>query len=206
MGKAGRKRKPGPRTKSGRLAVPFEENSMQTVLQARRRHARPPQEPTDAAVSAMCEKTGLAPYQAREALSAKIKADDKKPVTKEAAKTLRRLGSVLAEMAERGQITEAERAAGDDHAARFQRYASLNGIPSPNPRGASLDAIGGHSTRGERIRAAAHAKDEYGRDTTILRHCGAGVAWAVHRACIMDMAAPPLMVKAGLAELVRHNR
>lgn len=206
MAKAGRKRKQGPRTKSGRLAVPFEENSMQTVLQARRRHARPPQEPTEAAVAAMCEKTGLDAYRAREALSAQILASDKKPVTKEAAKTLRRLGSVVAEMAERGQITEEERAAGDDHAARFRRYAILNGLPMPHPKGASMDATGGISTRAERIKAAAHAADEYGKDKTILRHCGAGVAWAVHRACIMDMPAPPAMVKAGLAELVRNKR
>lgn len=206
MAKAGRKRKPGPRTKSGRLAVPFEENSMQTVLQARRRHQRPPHEPTDAAVSAMCERTGLAPYAAREALSQRVLADDKKPVTKEAAKTLRRLGTVLHAMAERGQISEAERAAGDDYAARHGRYTSLNGLPSPHPKGASIDATGGASTRPERLRAAAAAKADHMRDAAILRQCGAGVAWAVHRACIMDMPAPPLMVREGLAQLVAHNR
>ena len=105
-----------------------------------------------------------------------------------------------------GRLTDQERAAGLDYCQRYLEYARTNGLPNPNPKCASIDAIGGKSTRAENIKRAVSAKSQHMTDQNILRHCVSGVMWAVKRACVRDEAAPSHLVKEGLAALVKENR
>lgn len=196
MGKGSKRahnRKDGKRTASGRLSrsaeatkeaerVAFEQGPTQTVLQARRRHRRPFTEPSD-------------PDNWRER--------NAKPVSKAQAKELHldRLGSVLGRLYDRGEITLEQMLAGDAYGQRYQLYASLNGIPRPTPQGPRYGEVLG-SSRADRIKAAIAAKQDHNRDLLILKHCPAGTAWAIHRACVTDEAAPPHLIRAGLAALI----
>lgn len=204
MGKGDKKahnRKAGKRTPSGRLSrakdqvaqrqqdaerQAFEEGPQQTVLKARRRHRQKFREPAN-------------PDAWRE--------EQRKPVSKPQAKKQRldARGSVLGRMWADGQITDQQRAAGDNYCARYLRYAALNGMPRVTPKVGSYGEVTGGS-RAERLDAAMAAKAEHDRDQAILRHCTAGVRWAMKRACVTDEAAPAHLVKEGLQALVDEDR
>ncbi|MEP2955541.1 MAG: hypothetical protein ABJN39_09390 [Sulfitobacter sp.] len=177
--KVGRKRKQGvARTENGRIsrakAVPFEESPQQVVLQARRRALRGPM-PIDMAM---------------------------RPVGKDEAVRLGKRGSVLGCMADDRHITAEMQAAGDDYCQRYMTYAALNGMPRPTPQGPAYGEVRGGS-RPERLRAAQAAKDEHFADQRVLTHCSAGVRWAIKRACVLDEAAPPHLVREGLMALMK---
>lgn len=177
--KAGRKRKQGvTRTENGRISrakpQPFEEGPQQVVLQARRRALR-----------------GVMPIDRAT-----------RPVGKDEAVRLGKRGSVLGCMADDKHITAEMQAAGDDYCQRYMTYAGLNGMPRPTPQGPAYGEVRGGS-RPERIRAAIAAKAEHFADQRVLTHCSAGVRWAVKRACVLDEAAPPHLVREGLMALMK---
>ena len=193
------KRKPGKRTATGQLSrskaakadraateqrTAFEDGPMQTVLKARRRHKATFREPHD---------------------PARYRRKDAAPVTRDEARALADQGSVLGRMKAAGHITPEEVAAGADYCQRYITYAALNGLPRPTPQGAAYGEVRGAS-RPERIRAAIAAKAAHDTDQRILRHCSAGVVWAIKRACVLDEAAPPHLVSEGLKALIANGR
>lgn len=181
MGKSKRGRKPKQnveRTASGRISrakpVAFEDGPQQVVLQARRRALR-----------------GVMPID---------KAT--RPVGKDEAVRLGKRGSVLGCMADDKHITAEMQAAGDDYCQRYMAYAALNGMPRPTPQGPAYGEVRGGS-RPDRIKAAMAAKAEHFADQRVLTHCSAGVRWAIKRACVLDEAAPPHLVREGLIALMK---
>lgn len=180
--KASRKRKDVVREPNGRASrrredverVAFEEGPHQTVLQARRRVLK-----------------GIMPIDRAT-----------RPVSKDEAVRLGKRGSVLACMVEDNHITPEMQAAGDDYCARYIAYAGTNGLPRPTPQGPAYGAVRGGS-RPERISAAIAAKKDHMVDQSALVHCTSGVRWAIRRACVMDEAAPPHLVREGLIALMK---
>ena len=177
--KAGRPKKEGvARTPSGQIsrAKPeaFEDSPQQTVLQARRRSLK--------GIMDIGKAT--------------------RPVSKDEAVRLGKRGSVLGCMADEQIITAEMLAAGDDYCQRYTKYASLNGLPRPTPQGPAYGAVRG-GTRAENTRAANVAKADHMADQRALTHCSAGVRWAIRRACVMDEAAPPHLVREGLIALIK---
>lgn len=203
MGKGDRKahnRKSGKRTASGRLSrakdevarrraedrrEAFEQDARQTVYKARDRHRREFRQPAPDAAEKWREKV-TAPVQ--------------KPTVKK--HRLDKRGSVLGRWLADGKLTEEQVAAGEDYCQRYVEYAALNGLPRVTPTGASYGAVRGGS-RPERLEAARRAKAAHAADQAKLRHCRAGVRWAIKRACVLDERAPLSMVREGLQALLK---
>ena len=204
MGKGDRKahnRKKGKRTASGQLSrakgavaerheeerrEEFSQDARQTVYQARYRHRlefRQPEKPKEA-----------------EAWRNKVTSSVDKQKVKQHKLDSR--GSVLGRWLAEGKLTEEQVSAGEDYCHRYVRYAALNGLPRATPAGASYGDVRGGS-RALRIEAAQKAKAAHAADQAKLRHCRAGVRWAIKRACVLDEAAPLSMVKEGLDALLR---
>lgn len=192
MAKARKKRKDVLRTASGRPSrskeaaeyaerVAFENGPQQTVLQARRNHIGAFKEPTNA-----------------EAYRAELAAT----VSKEQAKAakLHNRGTVLGNLWADGKITDQMLAAGNDYAQRYAAYASLNGLPLPNPASSSYGAVRG-GERPERLRAAVAARVAHKADADALYGCGHGVRDAVHKVAVLDTRAPLRLVVKGLKRL-----
>ena len=219
-------RKAGKRTASGQLSrskeavaeraaiahrETFEEGPMQTVLKARRRHSkefREPHKPSEweQPVSIICKETGtVTPPLYATAMHRQIWKRERRPVTKEEAAKLVDLGSILGKMKAAGHITAREAAAGSDYCQRYITYAATHGLPRPTPQGPAYGEVRGAS-RPERIKAAIAARSAHEADQRILRHCSAGVTWAIKRACVLEDAAPRHLVKEGLAALVSNGR
>lgn len=137
----------------------------------------------------------------------KWRAKTSGPVSKEQAAThkLDARGSVLGIMWADGHITAQDREAGADYAQRYGTYAALVGLPRPTPQAQAYGEVRGTS-RPENIRAARMAKAAHDADQHVLRHCSAGVMWAITRACVMDEAAPLHLVQEGLRALVKAGR
>ena len=212
--KAGRPKKEGVnRTPSGQIsrAKPerFEDGPQQTVLQARNRMCRPFVEPHDPAdwskpVYELSEVGAVSkgPETKAEKAARKARAKMLRPVSKDDAARLGKRGSVLGCMADDKTITAEMQTVGDDYCQRYITYASLNGMPRPTPQGPAYGAVRG-GTRPERVRAAIAAKADHMADQRVLTQCSAGVRWAMKRACVMDEAAPPHLVREGLMALMK---
>lgn len=212
--KAGRPPKQNvARTPSGQISrakvEPFEEGPQQTVLRARNRMRKPFVEPHcpddwEKPVYEISEIGSVSKGSLRktEKRAVKARADMLKPVTKADGERLKRRGSVLGCMVDDKIITAEMQTAGDDYCQRYITYASLNGLPRPTPQGPAYGAVRG-GARPERIAAAVAAKSDHMADQKALTQCSSGVRWAIKRACVMDEAAPPHLVREGLIALMK---
>ena len=204
MGKGDKRahnRKSGKRTASGRLSrstaavserqeeerkQEFSQDARQTVYQARYRHRLKFRQPEEQKAADTWRKKVTSPVEKQQVKQHKLD----------------RRGSVLGKWLADGKLTEEQVSAGEDYCQRYVRYAALNGLPRATPAGASYGDVRGGS-RALRIEAAQKAKAAHAVDQAKLRHCRAGVRWAIKRACVLDEAAPLSMVKEGLDALLR---
>lgn len=179
----------------------FEEGPQQTVLQARRRTNEPFSQPVD--TWSLDEREVLKSDEACKKWRERMTA----PVSKGEAsrKGLLERGTVLWSLCADGEITREQAAAGDNFAARYVRYASLNGLPKITPSGSSYGDVRGGS-RPERLEAARLAKADHMIDRRIIMSCSAGAWWAMVRTCVENEPAPIYLLKLALSALVENER
>ena len=188
MARAGRKRKvQARRTRDGVARPGVEDDPRQVVMQARRRQRAGFREP---------ERGEEARYR-RWATS---------PASKEEMALLRHWGDTLSQLEQAGRIDAEMRAAGEDFALRYLRFAKTNGLPPRTAKGAAYGAVRGAPPEVD-PEVAERAKERHMGDLAVLRsECPAGTVHAVMRVCVEDTMGSLWALKHGLQALLVHYK
>lgn len=128
------------------------------------------------------------------------------PLNKDTISALRldMRGSVLGRWLADGKLTPKQVAAGEDYAHRRLRFRALTGLPPETPAAASYGAVRGGGADPD-PEVADRARRAYTDAQAALAMHGPAVRFAMHRACVLDVAAPVHLVRIGCRALIRMS-